>query len=84
MSKKDNQKISNRFNIVRPSKNAEKEIFSEGDWMTIKTELSMRGWPQIHSETIHRHLQSGWPLKLAINDVAKNIGWCPIHSKQFF
>ena len=61
-----------------------REVFPEGDWVSIKEDLALMGWDAMHREVIHNHLQSGLPLSLAVKNVAKNIGACPINSRIFF
>ena len=58
------------------------EVFSEGCWPSIRALLEMRGWSPTHIELIHDQLRQGWPLSLAVRQVAIRLGTCPLRSKS--
>ena len=59
----------------------EREIFSDGCWPSIRLLLEQRGWSPIHVAQIHEQLRQGWPLAMAVRQVAMRMGTCPMRSK---
>ena len=56
-------------------------VFAEGGWPAIRSDLEMRGWSPAHVEQIHTQLRQGWPLTLAVRQVAMRMGTCPLRSR---
>ena len=56
-------------------------VFAEGGWHAIRSDLEMRGWSPSHVEQIHTQLRQGWPLTLAVRQVAMRMGTCPMRSR---
>ncbi len=83
MTKKNKPDKSNRF-ITTHSSSSYREIFPDGDWVSIKEDLALSGWDPMQSEHIHTCLKNGVSLSSAIRRVANDIGRCPIYSKRLF
>tara|TARA_B100000524_G_scaffold325813_1_gene208936 strand:- start:397 stop:720 length:324 start_codon:yes stop_codon:yes gene_type:complete len=80
---------SKRFLPVDPRSNHHEDrywfgagVFAEGGWTTIRSHLEMRGWSPTHIEQIHAQMRQGWPLSIAVRQVAMRMGTCPMHSKS--
>lgn len=56
-------------------------VFAEGGWHAIRSDLEMRGWSHAHIEQIHTQMRQGWPLTLAVRQVAMRMGTCPMRSR---
>ena len=80
--------FSNRFVEPAPQRSCHglesagsRNIFFEGGWPLIKARLEMRGWSPSQIEQIHEQLRQGWPLTMAVRNVALLMGRCPLRSR---
>ncbi len=83
MSKRINQRIQNRF-LQSHSLKKRREVYADGDWVSIKETLALTGWDAMQREAIHNHLKRGLSLNSAVKMAAESIGKCPIRAKIFF
>ena len=80
---------SNRFIVsARPAGkltglgSVRREVFADGGWLSIRLLLEERGWSPSHVDQIHEQLRQGWPLAMAVRQVAMRMGTCPMRSKS--
>lgn len=57
------------------------EMFSDGQWQTIRVVLEAQGWSYYQIELIHDQLRQGWPLAMAKQNVALLTGQCPLRAQ---
>lgn len=56
------------------------ELFSDGQWQTIRVELEGQGWNPHQIELIHEQLRQGWSLSMARQNIALITGQCPLRA----
>mgnify|MGYP004343724767 CR=1 FL=1 len=56
-------------------------VVPEGDWLSIRRDLELRGWSSSQLEVIQAELSQGWPLRIAVRHAAMRLGTCPTGSK---
>ncbi len=83
MLKRAKSRGSSKF-LSGETKIRKREVFPDGDWLTIDDDLAMSGWDTVQREDIHACLRRGMPLPFAVRQVAIKLGRCPIRSKSFF
>ena len=83
------RRLSNRFIVpARPAGkltglgSVRREVFADGGWLSIRVLLEERGWSPSHVDQIHEQLRQGWPLAMAVRQVAMRMGTCPMRSKS--
>ncbi len=83
------RRLSNRFIVpARPAGkptglgSVRREVFADGGWLSIRVLLEERGWSPSHVDQIHEQMRQGWPLAMAVRQVAMRMGTCPMRSKS--
>ncbi len=83
------RRLSKRFIATAPSVgkvtglgSVRREVFADGGWLSIRVMLEERGWSPSHVDLIHEQLRQGWPLAMAVRQVAMRMGTCPMRSKS--
>ena len=67
---------------TRPEPSAKRRlVVPEGDWLSIRSDLELRGWSSSQLEVIQAELSHGWPLRVAVRHAAMRLGTCPAGSK---
>lgn len=67
---------------TRPEPSAKRRlVVPEGDWLSIRSDLELRGWSSSQLEVIQAELSHGWPLRVAVRHAAMRLGACPTGSK---
>ena len=56
-------------------------VVPEGDWLSIRSDLELRGWSSSQLDVLQAELSKGWPLRMAVRRAAMRLGTCPTGSK---
>ena len=57
------------------------ELYAEGPWQSILSQLEREGWNLSQIEMLHNQLRQGWPLQVAKKNVSVMSGHCPLRSR---